>query len=1070
MLLSTLVAIAAAPSVIQDAKLLRFPDIHGDKVAFVYAGDIWTADLNGGFARRLTSSPGSEVSPRFSPDGTMIAFSGQYDSAVQQVYVMPADGGTPKRLTFESESAIVANWTPDGKIVYASAYGNPFTTRMWMVDPDGGMPIRTDLVEFTNGSFSPDGKQLVYNRNNSYVFTWRLYRGGTQGRLCFWDFEKETYTEAPAGREQNYWPMWIGDRVYFLSDRAQNNLNLWSYEPRTKRFEQLTRFDDGDIKNPQFDSKRIVFERIGALAMYDVAAKKVEPVSVTIAYDEVAARPRFRRFGESVNDFGLSPSGKRLVLTGRGDLYSVPAKNGPTRAFTSTPRWRERAGSWSPDGQTIAYLSDQSGEWRVWTQPQMGGEAKELGLPADHKVSRFNWSPDGKTVAYVTYDDKLHLFDLESSSSTFVVENASGSVQFDWAPNSDWVAYTKVEPNLFSAVYLYDVKAKAHHKVTEGYYNDGPVAFDMNGKFLYFVSGRTYGVNFSPFEIGLHQQNVQRVYAMALAKDTTDPFAIASDEEPVKAKEEPKKEEPKKEEPKKDEAKPADPKPAEEKRTKVDLDGLADRVIALPWPPASYGFLAGADNGVFTFSGGSLVRFDMASRQSQTILPGVAALAFSAKRDKIAYLAGGVLGIADVRPGIDPAAGRVPVTDVATVWQPRDEWTQMYWEAWRYMRDQFYDPEMMGLDWKAIGDKYAALLPYVSNRADLSYLFGLLIGELGTGHAYVQGGETNFQVPNAPVGKLGADYEVVGRNVRIKKVYKGLNFESDRRGPLGGLGVSVNDGDYLLEIDGKPVTGDRNLHEHLLDRVDKPVVLTVNSTTSLEGARKVTVRPIGDESELRYISWVEANRRYVLEKSGGRIGYMHVPNTSVQGIIEFVKGYYSQAGTDAMIVDERYNGGGFIPTFFVEALMRESLTVFRPRHGRDVPLPGSHPEGPKVMLINEFAGSGGDMLPWLFKRNGLGPLIGTRTWGGLVGITGGAPLVDGGSVTAPAFGIYDRETGKWIAENTGVDPDIEVDARPDLIAQGKDPVLDKGIEVLLNELKKNPPKKRPTPAFPRFGR
>lgn len=1050
MFVTTLAIATLAASNATEMKLLRFPAVNGDTVAFVYGGDIWTAGLGGGLARRLTTSPGSESWPRFSPDGKWIAFTGQYDSALPQVYVMPSEGGEPVRLTFESEPCNVVGWTPDGKIAYASSYGSPFTGRLWLVRPTGGMPERTDLGEFTNGSFSPDGKQIAFNRNNSYAFNWRRYRGGTQGRVCFYDFAEQKYWEVPAGKENSYWPMWIGGKVYYISDKTQGNVNLWSYDTQSKSTRQVTQFDDGDIKNPSADGKTIVFERNGALWKFDTASNEVTATSISVASDALLARSRFRRFGDAVSGADVSPTGKRAVVAARGDIYSVPAKNGETRNLTSSTKSREKNPTWSPDGQSIAYLSDASGEWRIMTVPQMGGDAQELATPKDARITSFRYFANGKKVWFTTVDSSLYVYDMESKSTDKVFSNPGNGTNFDVSADGSWIAYTQVQPNLFSSVFLYNVKDKTSTKVTEGYYDDGSLAFDLNGKYLYLVSARNYGVNLGAFEITMFQQGVQRVYAMLLNKDQSNPLIQAGDEEPVKT-------EPSKDEPKKEDG------------MKVDFDGLDQRMVPLPWGPGNYGDLYGADNGVFTIIGGALVKFDMGSRQPQTIMAGVTGVSFNAKRDKFVYSAGPVLGIASAAPGQDPNAGRLNLGDVATEWNPRDEWAQILWEAWRHQRDNFYDPKMLGLDWKAIGDKYASLLPYCSNRTDLTYLIGLMIGELGTGHAYVQGGETNFQAPAVSTGMLGADYSVVGNSVRFGKIYRGLNFEPDRRGPLGAPGVNVQEGEYLLAIDGKPVNAATNLHKLLVDKAEKNVTLTVGSSSSAVGSRKVTVRPIADESELRYISWVEANRQYVKKVSNGRIGYMHVPNTSFQGIIEFMKGYYTHSGTDGMVIDERYNGGGFIPTFFIEHLVREPQTVFKPRYGVDVDLPSQVPVGPKAMLINEFAGSGGDMLPWLFKRNKVGPLIGTRTWGGLVGIQGAVPLVDGGGVTAPAFGIYDKVKGEWIAENTGVDPDIEVDARPDLVAKGKDPVLDRALEYLQAELKKGS-KTYPKPEFPRIKR
>lgn len=1041
-----------SPPALTDMKLLRMPSVQGDTVAFVYGGDIWKAPLKGGLATRLTSSPGSESWPRFSPDGASIAFSGQYDTTAPQVYVMPSEGGQPVRLTFESNPCNVTGWTPDGQVAYASNYGSTFTGRLWLINPKGGMPVRTDLAEFSNGSFSADGKQIAYNRNNSYAFNWRHYRGGTQGRVCFYDFSQQKYWELPSGREQNYWPMWVGDKVYYLSDKTMDCLNLWVYDTKSKSDRQLTKFTDGDIKDPNTDGKHIVFERDGVLTTYDIQTNTVEIPAIQVPSDDLLARTRYRRFGQETGLGDVSPSGKRALIEARGDIYSVPAKNGETRNLSSSSGSREQDPAWSPDGQSVAFMSDKSGEDRIYTMPQMGGAWTEVDTPKDVKIQNFGYFPDGKKMWFTSVDSTLYTFDPATKTALKVYSDTGNGNNFDISADGGWIAYTLVQPNLFSAVYLYNVADKTATKVTEGYYDDGPIAFDLNGKYLYFVSSRTYGANLGAFDIDLHQDNVQRVYAALLQNDQTNPLLPPNDEEPVKSDEG-------KAEPKKD--------GATSSAMKIDLQGLDQRLIPLPWPPGSYQALYGVENGVLAMVGGTLQKFDFDSKKPDTVLSNVSWIRLNAKHTKMAYQASGVVGISDVKPGVDPNAGKVPLGDVATDWNPRDEWKQIYWEAWRFERDHFYDPDMVGLNWKEIGNKYAALLPYCSDRADLSYLLGLLIGELGTGHAYLGGGDNAMPSPPITTGMLGADYDVANGHVQFKKIYKGLNFEPERRGPLGAPGVNVNDGDYLLAIDGHEIDPKQDFHQFLVDKAEKPVKLVVNSKPTMTGSRTVTVRPVASESDLRYISWVESNREYVRKASGGKIGYMHVPNTSIEGIIEFMKGYYSNSDAVAFVIDERYNGGGFIPTFFVDYLTRSPQSVFRPRYGQDRNLPAQTLVGPKVMLINEFAGSGGDMFPWLFRRNKVGPLIGTRTWGGLVGINGFHGLVDGGGITAPAFGIYDRDKGEWIAENKGIDPDIEVDARPDLIAQGKDPVLDKAIEVLTAEIKKGG-KELPKPQYPRI--
>jgi tricorn protease len=1034
-----------------EMRLMRFPTIHGDTVVFTYAGDLWSANTGGGLARRLTSHAATEQAARFSPDGKWIAFTGAYEGN-PDVYVIPSEGGEPKRLTYQAGVEIVRGWTPDGKIAYITPNDTPgaFTAGLRLISPKGGPSIRTKLDEVADVTFSPDGKQVAFNRNNSHNFNWRRYRGGTQGRIAFSDLDATTYKEIPGGRENRWQPMWIGNKVYYIGDKTSGTRNLWVFDTTNGRETQVTKNVDGDIKWPSTDGKSIVYERDGYLNIYDVATGEIKTISPRVAGDHVAARPRLRELGGQLSGYSLSPSGNRILVEARGEIFSVPARTGETRHIGGDSSSKEHEPNWSPDGKTIAFMSDKSGSDRIYTMPQMGGDWSEVAIPKDHVVTGFRWAPDSKKLSYLTAEWELFTFDVDTKKSTLVVKSKTGNpAVYDWSPDSKWIAFVDSGKNLFGSVSMHEVDTGKTTQVTEGYYRDDSISFDGTGKYLFLISARTFNPTPGAFEFDLMFTAAQRVYAMVLSKDTANPMLRPGDEEPA------------------GQAPPAAPAgPPKDAAIKVDLDGIGKRLIPLPFGPADYAAVVGINNGVLVLgAGGSLTMFDFGSRQPAPIIAGgVQALDVSPSRTKMAYLANGILGITDIRPGIEPGTGRVNLGDVEFVVDPRKEWKQIYWEAWRWERDRFYDPKMLGLDWIAIGKKYEKFLPYVSHRTDLSYVLGLMIGELGTGHAYVQGGDLGDGVPAIPTGSLGADYDVVGGKVKFAKIYRGNSFEEGRRGPLGDPGVNIKDGEYLLAIDGVQIGGN-DPNEHLVNKVNRPVKLTVNDKPTMDGSRVVEVRPIASEADLRYIEWVEDNRRKVAEMSGGRIGYIHVPDTQIDGMIEFIKGYYSQSDKEAVIIDERFNGGGFIPTFFIEKLARSYMTAFRARRGDDVGFPPQSIEGPKAMLINEYAGSGGDLFPFFFRQSKLGPLIGTRTWGGLVGITGGAPLVDGGGVTAPEFGLYDLENGEWIAENKGVDPDIAVDNRPDLLAKGRDPQLEKGVEYLLNELKKGP-RKTKRPDFP----
>lgn len=1056
MIASVIAALTISQAVGQEVRLMRFPDIHNDQVVFTYASDLWIANVEGGVARRLTSHPGVEQMAKFSPDGQWIAFTGQYEGK-NDVFVIPAEGGRPRQLTFQPTADFVLGWTPDGKIAFRSSLGSSSAVmqRLWLVDPEGGMPIETNLMEIMSGSYSPNGDAIVFNRNSSFNYNWRRYRGGTQGRIAFWRFDTMEYSEMPAGREQNYHPMWVGDRIFFLSDRNQDTLNLYSYNVNSRQITQHTRFDV-DIKMPNTDGRSIIYERGGQLEIYDIASGSVRRFSPRVIGDDTALRPQWRNLANSWGLFSISPSGVRVAVEARGDIFSLPAQNGETRNLTARQDSRSRQPAWSPDGQKIAFMNDQSGEYELYTVPQMGGTWTRVTPDNDYRYVGFRWSPNGTWFSATTYDGRLLLINPENGETTQVYQNTMGAGvgSYDWSADESHLVYLRTLDNFMRGVFVYNVETGEETQLTSSFYDHSGVSFDMNGKYLYVISARTFGPSFGSYTgPGMEQSDTQRVYLVPLTADLPNPLIAPPDEEPVTTGDDG----------------DAQPMPAQSEPMRIDAEGFEARFLPLPWGASSFPFVIGANNGVFTMSQGQLVRYDLGSRTTQVILNGGSQFSFNPQKTKLAYAAQGQMGIVDVRPGQQIGTGRVSTNEIAKIVDPVAEWRQMYWEVWRFQRDNFYDPDMLGVDWEAKGRQYESLLDDAGDRSDVSYIFGLLIGELGTGHAYVQGGE----LPGAsgpPVGMLGADFEVVGNNVRITKIFRGASYAPQYTPVLGMHGVDVNEGDYLLEIDGEPVHAGVNFYQYLVGKVNREVALLVNSSPSKEGARTVRVRPISSENNLRYLDWVENNRRLVHEQSGGRIGYFHVPNTSVQGIIEFVRGFFGEMDKDAWIIDERFNGGGWIPTFFLEYLLNDYSNIVAPRHGSDSGAPGHSLRGPKVMLINEYAGSGGDLFPYLFRKQGVGPLIGTRTWGGLVGISGGVGLLDGGSVTSPSFGIYDPDTGEWIAENTGVDPDIEVDNTPRDWAMGKDPQLERGIEYLMDQLRRGagaPPIQRPT--HPLFG-
>ncbi len=1056
--LALLALLATGATQSSEPRLMHYPAISGNRVVFSYAGDLWLSSTEAGsVARRLTTSPGSEVMAHISPDGTTIAFTATYDGN-PDVYTMPIEGGEPVRLTFSTDPCSVVGWTPDGKIAYTSAAGN-YTARnhrLWFINGKGGLPERTPLDQVEQASFMPDGHTVAYQRVGSNSFNWRRYRGGTQGRISLYNFATNAYSELPAQREQSYFPMVVANSIYYISDRQFGTLNLYRHDVNGHADTRLTNFTDADIKRPTTDGKSIVYERDGYLFRYDIASAKVEKLAPRILSDNLRSRAELRNLAPNITDFSLSPSGLRVAVEARGEIFSVPATTGDTRNLTNTVGNRERHPSWSPDGKVIAYISDETAEYEVYTRPAKGGPATKLTTGAPKTILGLMWSPDSKTIAIGSRKGTVSFLDVATKTLRTVDTQRPQSFGLSFAPDSKSVALLMKGKNENDAVWIYELSTGKLNQVTSGLYDDNDVAFDQGGKYLYIISNRTFNPeNNADGGFNLMPTNTGRVYIIPLRRDAPNPLIKAGDEEP--GSEEKKPDEKKPEAKKPDAAKPDAAKPDE--AVVIDYDGIGDRALPLPWPAGRYLGLISARNGVFVLSPAGLQKFDLNTKTSVNILSGPPVpLTMNEARTKLAYLNGGRLGIVDVTPNASTAGGTVDTTHVEAIVNPRAEWKQIFWDAWRWERDNYYDVNMRGLNWPAIGKRYESYLEYANHRGDLNEIIGLMIGELGTGHTYVGGGETGPAVTPVSVASLGVDYDVDQGKVRFKKIYRGFNFDESRRGPLGEPGVNVKEGEYLLAIDGTAVDSNVNPGSLLVNKVGQTVTLTVNSKPTTEGSRTVRVRTIGSETELRYRDWVATRRQLVDKLSGGRIAYMHVPDTSEGGASGFTEGFYTQQNSDALVVDERNNSGGNLPWFFVEKLSRKNATRVQQRSGRDVPDSVSMP-GPKVMLINENSGSGGDMFPYLFRQAHLGPLVGKRTWGGLVGIAESASLVDGGFLTAPEFSIYNPDTNEIVAENQGIDPDVDLDNRPDQIALGRDPQLEKAVDMLMDQLKNTPARK-----------
>jgi tricorn protease len=1077
---------AALPAVaLEECRLLRQPDIQGDRIVFVYAGDLWTVARTGGLATRLTSHEGSELFPKLSPDGRTVAFTADYDGNTD-AYTIPVEGGEPTRLTWHPLPDQVAEWYPDGgAILLRSRRASALQRydRFFKVPARGGFPEALPLPTGGYASLSPDGGQIAYVRPSYDYRTWKRYRGGDAPQIWTYDFRRNASEKITDWPGPNEWPMWHGRTIYYASDRGGRTVNVWAYDLDRKTHRQVTHFDEYDVKWPSLGSDAIVLENGGYLYVLDLPGESLRKLSVMVPDDKPAARAEYRNVSRWITDFDLSPSAKRAVFAARGDLFTVPAEKGDVRLLVGTPGARERDPAWSPDGKWVAYLSDQTGEYELWVT---GGDGQTPPRQVTRGGGTFRfaprWSPDSKKLAFSDKTFTLWWCDAATGKLTKVDKGENGEIHdYAWSPDSRWIAYSKADAANFQQLQLYALGGTVT-PVSTGMTEDFSPAFDPAGDYLYFVSRRTLNPEFGAFELNFQFSATDKIYALSLRDTLLTPIPPQSDEETG--------------EPKKDEggpAKDAKPekkdakggrteaaKPEEPKPVRIDLAGIATRVAALPVPAARYAKLT-AFKGKLVFlaldlpdpdredggNTGSFKLFDLDKREVKTILSGVDAVgALSKDGGKLLYQAGDTYGIVDVAEGKKVGDGKLATGQLMTTVDPRQEWLQIFNEAWRLERDFYYDPGMGGLDWKAVGERYRALVPYVAARADLNYVLGEMQGELSTSHTYVAGGDTP-RAPRVDVGLLGADFALDAATglYRFTTVYRTRDWNSDVEAPLGMPGIAVKDGDCLLEVNGRPLRAPENVFAAFVGTVGKQTRIKVGRAVNDPQARTYTVTPIRDESTLRYTAWVDGNREKVEKATGGRVAYIHVPNTSTLGIQEFSKQYYPQVDRQGIIVDERFNGGGLIPDFFVERLRRNTLVYWSVRDGADARTPSTAIDGPKCILINQYAGSGGDAFPYYFRELGIGPVIGMRTWGGLVGYSHSLPFVDGGIITMPDFGMWDPSRGEWVVENHGVDPDIEVDNTPSEEVSGHDPQLERAIAWALDELARHPPRKPTRPPY-----
>ncbi|HEX8072840.1 MAG TPA: PDZ domain-containing protein [Pyrinomonadaceae bacterium] len=1114
-LLLALAALAAAQPQPDDlARLLRFPDINGDQIAFVYAGDIWTVPAAGGTARRLTSHPGLELFPKFSPDGRWLAFTGEYDGT-RQVFVISTQGGAPRQLTFHNDVGALPprggydnrmlGWTPDGKHVLFRANRVPYSDRLgrpYLVPVEGGTEQPLPITEGGSASYAPDGARLAYTPIANEFRGWKRYRGGQSPDVWIYDLKSNTAEQITNTRAQDLVPVWLGDTIYYISDRDWT-MNLFAYDTRSKQTRKVTNRSDYDVLWPSGAGDQLVYEAGGYVYRLDAKTGRDERVPIKVYGDFPDTVAYFRNVKANIETYALSPTGARALFGARGDIYTAPAKEGEVRNLTDSQGVRELAPTWSPDGRWVAYLSDRSGEYEFYVRPADGTGA-ERRVTTDGDIWRYPaiWSPDSTMLAYGDKKQRLRFVNVTTGKTTDVDRGARNDItSYSWSPDSRWLAYAKAGDNQFSEIWVYSLANNHTQKLTGGMTSDAEPVFDPKGRYLYFLSNRDFNLTFSAWEFNYLYTNPTRVYVGLLAADGPALFLPASDEERVKTKETPLTAPPNPAQttkpqpgaspaaspaasPTPEQTPPADAKPADAKSdakpagakaddktavpvVKIDFAGFANRVRAIPGPPANYRHLAATGDGVLYISGpGKLALYNLDAKAEQTIIEGIQDYDLSADGKKFVFQVRDNYGTAPVAPGQKPDAGLLKLDGLTMKIEPKAEWAQEYHDAWRIMRDWFYDPNMHGVDWNAIRAKYAALVPYVANREDLNFVLTEMGSELMAGHIYVERGDDPPPVTRANGGLLGAEIAPDPSGYyRITHIFPGENWHESFRSPLTEPGVRAKVGDLILAVDGRPARGVKNFYELLQAKADRVVTLTLNDRPDPAGAHDERVRPVKTESNLRYLDWIESRRALVAKLSDGRIGYIHAPNTAVEGNRELFKNFYPQANKDALVIDDRYNGGGFIPDRMIELLERKPLNYWVRRGIGANSTPVYANAGPKAMLTNGYAGSGGDAFPYYFRERALGRIFGTTTWGGLIGISGNPQLADGGSLSAPTFRFLDT-SGQWAVEGVGVDPDIEVVDRPEALARGEDPTLEAAVKWLMDELRRNPPKRVVVPAAP----
>lgn len=1072
----------AGVTIAQGTRLLRHPTVSRDLVAFEYAGDLWSVSRSGGQARRLTSTPGAEIDPYFSPDGSQIAYTSTV-AGNTDVYVVSSAGGDPKRLTFHPGLDRARGWTPDGRRVIFSSVRDAAPQqaywRLWSIDAGGGFPEALPMPRAFSASYSPDGRRIAYEEI-TLAFTpdwyetsmWRHYRGGRTRPITVMNLADTSIEKLPWNNSNDSLPMWVGNTIYFLSDRNYTT-NLFAYRTDTKQVTQISRHDDFDVMTASAGPDAVVYEQAGYIYLVDAKSDRPQKLDIQVTGDLPWARPQFKKVASFIRNSALSPTGVRVAVEARGEIFTVPTEKGDYRNLTQSSGAHDRSPVWSPDGNQLAWLSDASGEYQLMLGDPLGTAApRAIALPSTAFFSGPVWSPDGSQILLQDNHRNLWTVAVPSGSATKIdtddYPDPTRSFDAQWSPDSNWIVYSKNLPSRLRAIFIYSLAEKRSRQVTDGMADSTSPAFDAGGKYLYFLASTNYGPSSGWLEMSSIDRPVRRaIYLAVLSATEPSPLLPETGDEP------PPKPTPSGEAPPQQ---PAAPSPRNV-NVRIDFDKIGQRIIAVNVPAGDYSNLTAGAAGSFYYTEPILTtapvppslrlqRYQLSARAAAPFLEGIRSYSLSGDKKKLFYQAGatnwGVVPTdrpAPVRVGDGP----VNIAQLEMRVDPRAEWQQIFRETWRIQREYFYDPKFHGADWQAVYEKYRPLLQYVGHRTDLAYLIASVGGELVVGHSYLQGlGDVPGEDP-VSVGLLGADFAIENGRYRIKRIFTGENWNPDLRAPLSAPGIQVSEGDYLLEVNGRALAPTTNLYSMFEGTAGRQTLVRVGKNPSGEGSRVITVIPVPNEDGLRTRAWVEDNRRLVDKLSGGKLAYVWLPNTAGPGYTYFTRYYYAQQDKQGAVIDERYNHGGQVADYIVSELDRKLMGYFVQRDGQPSTSPIAGIYGPKVMIINESAGSGGDALPYMFRQRKLGPLIGTRTWGGLVGTLGVPPTIDGGGITAPILAFYDL-SGRWAVENEGVAPDIEVELTPADVINGRDPQLERAVAEAMKLLERNPVPRVPRPA------